>query len=40
MLMHTGPMLGVGLIRLINYWYGILVVWNLMIMLTAPYPGV
>jgi hypothetical protein len=24
-----------GLIRLINYWYGGLVVWNLMIMLTA-----
>jgi len=24
-----------GLIRLINYWYGVLVVWNLMIMLTA-----
>lgn len=54
-LMHTGPMLGVllskllalglggycvytkklGLIRLISYWYGILVVWNLMIMLIA-----
>jgi hypothetical protein len=25
-----------GLIRLINYWYGGLVVWNLMIMLWAP----
>lgn len=55
-LMHTGPMMGVflskilalglggycvytkkmGLIRLITYWYGGLVVWNLMIMLTVP----
>ena len=55
-LMHTGPMTGVflskilalglggycvytrklGLIRLISYWYGILVVWNLMIMLLLP----
>jgi len=25
-----------GLIRLITYWYGVLVVWNLMIMLTVP----
>src|SRR5215469_13625938 len=28
-----------GLIRLITYWYGVLVVWNLMIMLTAPSGG-
>jgi hypothetical protein len=28
-----------GLIRLITYWYGGLVVWNLMIMLTAPGHG-
>jgi Domain of unknown function (DUF5658) len=28
-----------GLIRWITYWYGGLVVWNLMIMLKAPGPG-
>ena len=26
----------VGLIRLVTYWYGGLVVWNLMVMLSAP----
>jgi hypothetical protein len=56
LLMHTGPVAGVAiskllalalgafcvyrkklhLIRLATYWYGGLVVWNLMVMLAAP----
>jgi hypothetical protein len=56
MLMHTGPVMGVTLSKLValglgglcvylkkphlirwaTYWYGGLVVWNLMIMLAAP----